>query len=540
MLSDEAYVMQVDLVDEQSSDSSHITQESVIDVLNDNVSSDTLLQPSCSQNENEIPTPQTSNLNSSEAEDGQLCPICFDNWTSTGDHRICSLKCGHLFGYSCISHWLGSQKEKNCPTCKKKVSRSDIRFIYARKLIVVDNSELENMKKQLDKVTEEKNRVQIELTKAICREHAIQLKVEELQKNIDSLSKALQTKNHFVKGDQLKVENSSVVKLYMEKSLEICKESGCRVFDCFSKNDLIVASIKSPSTLFSGYGVRKINITSYKPTAYIPLHLKPIRDLKFQPNNSLLLSVSLDKTAKITDTNTSNLVCVYNSDVSLWSCCWDINNSNIVYLGQQRGSIVKLDIRKPSEPICMLEVPGDMSPVISVSSMAINPDTSPSGGVIVCQLNSLSAFKADNDQYVRHPLPVEGPFVSMSFEYDTQQLLISTRPNSQYPYSRHHLCYLENDPETGNLICRNIHCLQGSTSQKFLSRSCFLEYKSEHYVAANHESSRSVYLWNVKTGNRTCYAPAPEPVLDLCGINVSNTDFMISLTERKLMFYKFV
>lgn len=30
------------------------------------------------------------------------CPICFDAWTSHGAHRIVSLKCGHLFGLSCI------------------------------------------------------------------------------------------------------------------------------------------------------------------------------------------------------------------------------------------------------------------------------------------------------------------------------------------------------------------------------------------------------------------------------------------------------
>lgn len=26
------------------------------------------------------------------------CPICFEPWTSGGLHRVCSLRCGHLFG----------------------------------------------------------------------------------------------------------------------------------------------------------------------------------------------------------------------------------------------------------------------------------------------------------------------------------------------------------------------------------------------------------------------------------------------------------
>lgn len=35
-------------------------------------------------------------------DDGSMCPICLDNWDTDGAHRLVSLKCGHLFGDSCI------------------------------------------------------------------------------------------------------------------------------------------------------------------------------------------------------------------------------------------------------------------------------------------------------------------------------------------------------------------------------------------------------------------------------------------------------
>ena len=35
-------------------------------------------------------------------DDGAFCPICFEPWTNSGDHRIASLKCGHFFGQACI------------------------------------------------------------------------------------------------------------------------------------------------------------------------------------------------------------------------------------------------------------------------------------------------------------------------------------------------------------------------------------------------------------------------------------------------------
>eukprot|EP00466_Bigelowiella_natans_P005304 jgi/Bigna1/136815/aug1.36_g11523 len=35
-------------------------------------------------------------------EETSRCPICFDQWHTAGIHRICVLKCGHLFGKICI------------------------------------------------------------------------------------------------------------------------------------------------------------------------------------------------------------------------------------------------------------------------------------------------------------------------------------------------------------------------------------------------------------------------------------------------------
>lgn len=35
----------------------------------------------------------------SEESDGvDGCPICFEPWTTSGIHRVCSLRCGHVFG----------------------------------------------------------------------------------------------------------------------------------------------------------------------------------------------------------------------------------------------------------------------------------------------------------------------------------------------------------------------------------------------------------------------------------------------------------
>lgn len=50
---------------------------------------------------------------------GMQCTICFEPWTSSGPHQTTVLKCGHLFGRSCLLQCL--QARRTCPLCNEKV-----------------------------------------------------------------------------------------------------------------------------------------------------------------------------------------------------------------------------------------------------------------------------------------------------------------------------------------------------------------------------------------------------------------------------------
>ncbi|CAF88822.1 unnamed protein product, partial [Tetraodon nigroviridis] len=41
-----------------------------------------------------------------EEGEGDSCTICFEAWTAAGEHRLSALRCGHLFGFTCIQRWL--------------------------------------------------------------------------------------------------------------------------------------------------------------------------------------------------------------------------------------------------------------------------------------------------------------------------------------------------------------------------------------------------------------------------------------------------
>ena len=44
-----------------------------------------------------------------KGNEGCSCTICLEPWTNTGYHRLCCLKCGHLYGKSCIVRWVKQQ-----------------------------------------------------------------------------------------------------------------------------------------------------------------------------------------------------------------------------------------------------------------------------------------------------------------------------------------------------------------------------------------------------------------------------------------------
>ncbi|GAA6091464.1 E3 ubiquitin-protein ligase RFWD3 isoform X1 [Tachysurus ichikawai] len=98
--------------------------------------------------------------------EGETCSICFEPWTTSGEHRLATLRCGHLFGFTCIDRWLKGQGAK-CPQCNKKAKRADIVLLYAHKLRAVDNTEQESLKRSLEQ--EQSLRRKAELESAQCR-----------------------------------------------------------------------------------------------------------------------------------------------------------------------------------------------------------------------------------------------------------------------------------------------------------------------------------------------------------------------------------
>ena len=94
-------------------------------------------------------------------DDGAFCPICFEPWTNSGEHRISSLKCGHFFGKGCIEKWLKSSGD-DCPNCNEKATKKDVRLHYVARLKAVDTADKDRAVKDLDRVKSEMRTLELE------------------------------------------------------------------------------------------------------------------------------------------------------------------------------------------------------------------------------------------------------------------------------------------------------------------------------------------------------------------------------------------
>ncbi|XP_004922149.1 E3 ubiquitin-protein ligase RFWD3 [Bombyx mori] len=466
------------------------------------------------------PPAKLRKMNEVEEVDGETCPICLDSWGNSGDHRLVALRCGHLFGSECVERWLKAQKlkDRTCPTCKGKANLKDLRFIYARRLVAADTSQITALQKQVEILQSEKSRTELELEKMKIAHRAC---VQQLEGLRSTLMKSQSNKEQ---------PSRKSWRFALEKNLEICKDGGCRVLTYNCRTYELYVSQKSVNYLFPGFGIRKISCVDYKLGQFVHLHPKPIRDITYSQHRDLLLSVALDSTARIVERGILSVT--VNSGMPLWSCSWDNLRSNEFYVGGVGGVIHHYDVRNPSTYLRMLSSPGDLSPVVSLCSTEY--------GLLSCQLNSSKLWAVNTRQCEPRVLPVEGSFMSLAYDNASQRAVIASRPSSNgLERSKLSVCKLKPSIPNGEVICDVVETFSGSLRSSLMSKVAWVRLASSAWVAAHSESDSALYLHGVD-GTRTMSLPASEPALDVCSVETNGSNILAALSESRLRLYKAV
>ncbi|NXA17669.1 RFWD3 ligase, partial [Ibidorhyncha struthersii] len=494
-----------------------------------------------------------------DEEEGDTCAICFEQWTNAGDHRLSALRCGHLFGYTCIERWLKGQAGK-CPQCNKKAKRSDIVILYARTLKALDTSEQERMKSSLQK--EQMLRRQAELESAQSR---LQLQVltdecSKLRKQVQEL-KAL-VAQHNVSASQQPGSSRTCLpgsipssqsqrKYHLEKVFVVSQTGNCRVMAyCDSLSCLVVSQPSPQSTFIPGCGVKMMSVANLKSSQYIPIHSKQIRGLAFGGRaDGLLLSAALDNTLKLTSLATNTVVQTYNAGRPVWSCCWCLDDTNYIYAGLVNGSIMIYDLRDTNSHVQELVPQKSRCPMVSLSYLPRMTSASlPYGGILAGTLEGACFWeqKAGNS-YRPHHLPLEpGGCIDIQMEITTRHCLATYRPSKNNPCVRCVMMELTCSPQTEaseDVVCSSnpVQTFSAGPTCKLLTKNAIFQSPEEDgsvFVCAGDEASNSALLWDAGSGSLLQKLQADLPVLDICSLEVNQTHFLATLTEKMVKIYK--
>ncbi|XP_032528346.2 E3 ubiquitin-protein ligase RFWD3-like [Danaus plexippus] len=451
-----------------------------------------------------------------EEGDGETCPICLDTWGNSGEHRLVALKCGHLFGWQCVERWLKAQatKDRTCPTCKSKANLKDMRFIYARRLVAADTSQIAALQKQIDVLKSENSRAELELLKSRIAHRACVLQLEVLR---STLMKSQTAKDQPPRRSW---------RFALEKNQEVSKDGGCRVLTYNCRTYELYVSQKSTNNLFPGYGIRKVSCIDYKLGQFIHLHPKPIRDITYSQPRDLLLSVGLDSSVRIIERGipSASIQC----GMPLWSCSWDYLRSNEFCVGGVGGVIHQYDVRNTNTSIQTLNT-NDLSPVVSLCSTE--------HGLLSCQLNSCWLWESNMRQWIPKAIPIDGPFVSLCYDNDSHRALITSRASGN---SRSKLTLFKlKANNSGEIMFDLEQTFVGSARSTLMSRGTFVRTPGAIWAAAHSESESALNLHGLD-GARTMTLPAVEPALDICTAQVNGDTIVAALSESRLRLYKAV
>uniref|UniRef100_A0A3B3VJD4 RING-type E3 ubiquitin transferase n=1 Tax=Poecilia latipinna TaxID=48699 RepID=A0A3B3VJD4_9TELE len=509
--------------------------------------------------------PSSSQPSRSGDSEGETCSICFEVWTTAGEHRLSALRCGHLFGNTCIKRWLKAQgSAAKCPQCNKKAKHSDIVLLYAPKLRALDNSEQESLKRSLEQEHSLRRKAELESAEYKLKLQVVTSKFGQAQQELQVvlplavnhfsqlLSSAPPSSSSFSSSSMFsmsqRADGSRAAQYSFSKAVLVSQTGGCRVLSYCEPLCCLLASQPSPhSTLVPGCGVKKVSLVNMKASQYVPIHSKQIRGLSFsRENNSLLLSAALDNTVKLTSLLTNTVVQTYKTDKPVWSCCWSLDNSNYIYAGLSNGSVLVYDTRDTSSHIHELEPLRSRCPVASLCYIPrVASSSFPCGGLIAGSLEGACFWEQENETTYRpHILPLEsGGCTDIQVDTESRHCLVTYRPGKTT--LRCVLMALTRAPQLDasqlpSCSCSPVQTFSAGSSCKLLTKNTIFRHPEGHgmLVCAGDEASNSTMVWDAGSGSLLQKLPADLPVLDISSFSVNGENFLASLTEKMVKLYK--
>uniref|UniRef100_A0A7I4XX27 RING-type E3 ubiquitin transferase n=1 Tax=Haemonchus contortus TaxID=6289 RepID=A0A7I4XX27_HAECO len=439
-----------------------------------------------------------------ETDDG--CSICYEEYTSAGEHRLASVKCGHFFGYSCIARWIRSEgKNAVCPTCKTKTNLKDVRKHYTATVKVTDTTEVEMLRNSNAALHIRISGLEVELAKK-DRELAELVKKLQEGKSTDSASSA----------PQIFVQQRGGRMFMNPERKEALAVGGlnadARAMDFNGEVWAVGVACSQARNIFSPFGIRILTISrqEFKLRECYPLHSGRSRVVAFSPfESSLLLSGGEDKRAIISMEGAIRRQWRMPNEKPVWTGCWTAANK--VALGLGDGRVLEYAVDSDStEPIRDYTQGVGHLPIIFTGFDPVSTT------LLVASFKKLVAFR--NDRVFPLLSNVDDNFDKMrsiSFDETSLHFAVTFLPGGRHPGISHRLYRLEIDDDNDEVRC--IEMAQWLTDCQMSSTmwtNCLFSLKNSLFsVVYNEDRQRfDAHDWSGRRADAMIHFPSSATV----------------------------
>ena len=342
--------------------------------------------------------------------------------------------------------------------------------------------------------------------------------------------------------------SSSGANFQLINKVEVCSDGTCQLMACPQNMGTIAVSVNNPNPI-GGNGVKRISAFDYTLSEFIPIHSEVITDMCFKPNESLLLTASMDKTMRLTSLIDKSVCATFSLSHPARSCCWHPTNSNVCFVGLNSGDIHGYDIRYPSVPAHKSHgISTD--PLIAMQSVnkkrsQISQGEKSFTGLLCNNLTTFFFVNISQPGNIRSkkPLPLGGDkFLPAHYDQESGNVLISIPPSRELHVNciRHRLFNLKkNESDISSVI---VHEFSGGAQSQCVSKSKVFTNSSsinaQPYVFAVDEQNNGILLYDTESRKIKQVIKNRHAIRDI-GLVSSTSQLMriAALTERGITFY---
>uniref|UniRef100_A0A6G1SN24 RING-type E3 ubiquitin transferase n=1 Tax=Aceria tosichella TaxID=561515 RepID=A0A6G1SN24_9ACAR len=527
-------------------------------------------------NEEQEDSRQQQQLSQGEnSESNSTCMICMEEWTIGSAHRVCCLKCGHLFGRSCIDRWIREKgQQAKCPTCNKPARRVDLRDLWCKTIKAYDSTELADLQKQLE---QERTNCAKERALSFHLKNVndqLYCDIDKLKKTVmerdarlakleDIISKINKLRSEKLSIDELyNTEPENMVieinhhppqelkgKFYFAQNVESDPRGLCKSMTlCPTSAELLIAQPlpQGHPRLGNDFGIRKYSLLDTTVHSFICLHNQPLNSVQIKPHGDLILTSGQDRKVHLTSINNSRKVQTFDCQYEPLCVSWSVHRDQQFYVASRNCYIALYDMRNTSDYIYKKNERVAKTTMVSMTSVYQSNGLS---GVVAndargshfLELSESSDYESEMiDHEVEHlksyQLPFSGLMGTVDYHKPTNTTLITTRRSPIDEKTKHSLIKLkrvELDDGTVRIDCDNIRTFKGGRAPDLLGQSRIMRHPTlddQVLVGSCDESAQGVKLWDASDNTEYQKLRTKEFIRDMVLYTPDNTNQHILYT----------